>query len=182
MTHTHTHTHTHTCTLTHTRAHTHTDTLHFSPHLVLGYGSPAFLDEVIVSEDEEVYEGRGARSSLGCGGDEVLQGRIESDSRDEVLLFNSKASYGNQKSPKIRDEFMCTIVLFFYHDSLACGPLEPKHSASFQSTPDTHYEHFLQRKNIVNLNCTYTSMPLPLVRFSRNSLTVCVTASFLSSR
>ena len=62
---------------------------HFSPHWVLRDGSSAFLNEVIVSEDEEVDESSGAGSSLGGGGNEILQCRVKSDGRDQVLLFNS---------------------------------------------------------------------------------------------
>ena len=64
---------------------------HISPHWVLrdGTGSSAFLDKVIVREDEEVNKSSSACSSLGGGGDEILQCRVESDGRDQVLLFNS---------------------------------------------------------------------------------------------
>ena len=61
----------------------------FSPHWVLRDGSSAFLNEVIVSKDEKVNESSGTGSSLGGGGNEILQRRVESDGRDQVLLFNS---------------------------------------------------------------------------------------------
>ena len=69
-----------------------THTTIFSLHWILGYNHSALLDEVIVREDEEVHKSSGAGSSLSCGGDEILQGCVESDGGDQVLLFNSQSS------------------------------------------------------------------------------------------
>jgi hypothetical protein len=64
----------------------------YLPQFVFRDGTSAFLDEVVVREDEEVYESSGAGPSLSSGGDEILQCRVESDGRDQVLLFNSQPS------------------------------------------------------------------------------------------
>ena len=61
-----------------------------SPHGILGHNSPTFLYEVIVRNDKKVNKSSGAGTSFSCGRDEKLQGCVESDGRDQVLLFNSQ--------------------------------------------------------------------------------------------
>ena len=50
------------------------------------------LDEVVVCEHQEVGEGRGARPCTHCGGDEVLQGSVEGEGGEQVLLLHFEAS------------------------------------------------------------------------------------------
>ena len=62
------------------------------PFILLADSAPAFLNEVVVCEHQEVSEGSGA-CSCPCGsGDEVLQGSVEGEGRKQMLLIHSEAS------------------------------------------------------------------------------------------
>ena len=64
----------------------------FSPHIIFRDISSAFLYELIVCKDKKVHKSSGAGSSFSGGWNEVLQGGVMSNGRNEVLLIHSQPS------------------------------------------------------------------------------------------
>ena len=61
--------------------------------IIFVYKLPALLDEVVMSESEEVHQGCGAHTSLRCGGDEVLHfSSLIINSRDVVFLLKGEST------------------------------------------------------------------------------------------
>ena len=69
----------------------------FLPHFIFAHSGSALLNEVIVSQDKEVHESRGAGPSLSGSWNEVFQRGIKSDGRNEVLLLYPQSGYKREK-------------------------------------------------------------------------------------
>ena len=115
----------------------------YLPQFILCDNTPAFLNKVIVRENEKVDESSGACSSLGCGGDEILQGCVESDDRNQVLLFNSQPSWNRENTSCITTTESGHLI---YHGFSAYGLLRPRLFANLQFSRGTHYEDSLWMK------------------------------------